>query len=461
MSHHRSTRILAIAIALLLFASRENLAQDVIATPGFEKDSNEPEKSYVIPALEIVGFDFALNRFSSRYVDRDEFDVSWSSIRRNLKSNWVVDNDEFATNQFLHPYQGAIYHTASRSAGLGYWTSAIYTFAGSALWEIAGETTRPSRNDQIASGIGGSFFGEPLFRMANLVLERDRGVPRLGRLIGAAAISPATGLNRLAFGERFDPIFPSHEPAFFTQWNFGSTVAEYRRQGASQRSSRKEIIADFSMSYRRPFDQFNFEFTATTSNIFENIMTRGLLAGRGYSAGERYRGVWGLYGTYDYMAPDLFRVSSTGLSVGTTGQWGLPGPFTFQGSALGGMGYGAGGTLEGTGDRDYHYGLTPQGLVAARLVFGKAVSLDLTGRGYHITQFVATNHRGWEKIGRADASVTVRLFGPHAITVKYLLTRRLAHYPDLGDRDQRRGALSVFYTLVGDTRLGTVDWTPR
>ena len=191
-------------------------------------------------------------------------------------------------------------------------------------------------------------------------------------------------------------------------------------------------------------------------------MTRGLLVGKDYSSGETYRGVWGLYGTYDYFAPEVFRVSNTGLSAGTTGQWGLPGPLTFQGSALAGMGYGAGGGNVGrVGDRDYHYGLTPQGLLAARLVFGKFVSLDVAGRGYYITRFASTNNRGSEKIGRADASVTVRLFGPHALTVKYLMTRRLAHYPDLGERDQRRGTLSVFYTLVGDPHLGAVDWRPQ
>src|SRR5437016_2042717 len=73
--------------------------------------------------------------------------------------------------QFMHPYQGAMYHGFARSAGLNYWESVGYTFAGSMLWELAGETTIPSRNDQIASGIGVSFLGEPLFRLAELVLR--------------------------------------------------------------------------------------------------------------------------------------------------------------------------------------------------------------------------------------------------------------------------------------------------
>ena len=77
--------------------------------------------------------------------------------------------------------------------------------AGSAAWEIAGENTRPSKNDQISSGIGGTFLGEALFRMSSLLLERSEA-PRLWRETAAALISPATGFNRLAFGDRFDKV---------------------------------------------------------------------------------------------------------------------------------------------------------------------------------------------------------------------------------------------------------------
>ncbi|MFL5333981.1 MAG: DUF3943 domain-containing protein, partial [Geminicoccaceae bacterium] len=81
----------------------------------------------------------------------------------------------------------------ARSAGLNYWESLVYTFAGSALWEIAGETTLPSRNDQIATGIGGTFLGEPLFRLASRVLERTDHGSGFWRELSAAVISPATG----------------------------------------------------------------------------------------------------------------------------------------------------------------------------------------------------------------------------------------------------------------------------
>ena len=130
------------------------------------------QKSYVIPALEILGFQFLLNRYDRYHYGCCEFNVNASSIRRNLSNGWVTDSDGFTVNQLGHPYGGSMYHGFARSAGLNYWESLAYTVVGSAAWEIAGETTPPSRNDQITTGFGGSFLGESLFRMANLVLEQ-------------------------------------------------------------------------------------------------------------------------------------------------------------------------------------------------------------------------------------------------------------------------------------------------
>ena len=126
------------------------------------------------------------------------------------KSKWVIDNDQFSVNQFMHPYRGSIYSGLPRSAGLNFWESFVYTAAGSTLWEIAGENTTPSINDQITTTFGGTFLGDPFFRMANLLLESDdEGKPGFWRELAAAIISPPTGFNRLVFGDRFDTVYPA------------------------------------------------------------------------------------------------------------------------------------------------------------------------------------------------------------------------------------------------------------
>ena len=272
-------------------------------------------KDLALPALEIVGFDILLNRFNRAFGSgRDDYAVSFDSIRRNLKSGWSTDRDPFSINQFAHPYQGSMYYGFARSAGFDYWQSAGYTFAGSAFWEIFGEQTRPSRNDQVASGIGGTFLGEALYRMSNLVLERGGGMSRPWREAAATAISPSTGFNRLVFADRYGGIFSSHDAPYFSRAQLGYVHSLREETGiTSTRFKPNEVQADFSIDYgspgakgyqyTRPFDYFNFEATASSANGIENVLTRGLLVGRAYEAGPDYRGVWGIYGSYDYISP--------------------------------------------------------------------------------------------------------------------------------------------------------------
>jgi hypothetical protein len=207
--------------------------------------------------------------------------------------------------------------------------------------------------------------------------------------------------------------------------------------------------------YTRPFDHFDFRFSASTANTFESIMSRGLLAGRRYGAGrDPYRGVWGLWGSYDYIAPQLYRVSSTALSLGTTAQWWPSNALTVQATALGGVGYAAGGTIRGLGERDYHYGAAPQALLELDLLFDKRWRLDLAARSYDITHVLSTEDRGSERILRLDAALTWRFAGPHGVTLKYAASERTANYPDLGRREQRVGTVSLLYTYLFDEKHG-------
>jgi hypothetical protein len=189
------------------------------------------------------------------------------------------------------------------------------------------------------------------------------------------------------------------------------------------------------------------------------VMTRGLLFGRDYEAGRNFRGVWGLFGSYDYIAPQLFRVSSTALSLGSVGQWWLSNAIALQSTALAGVGYTAAASVRSVAsDRDYHYGVAPQALVALRLIFGERASLDITGREYFVSRVAASARGGRENIARADIAFTARIYRQHAIAVKYLWNRREATYPDLSDQTQTRGTLGIYYTLLGHDRFGAVEW---
>lgn len=443
----------------------------MLAQPGaFADDASAPgpQQSYAIPAAEIVGFDLLLNAYDRRRYGGDAtYDTTLSSIGRNLRGGWTVDDDPYPTNQLLHPYQGSIYHGFARSAGLNYWQSAAYTFGGSLFWEIAGETTPPSKNDQVASGIAGSFLGEALFRMSNLVLEHGRGTPGGWRELAAAAISPATGFNRHAFGSRFDAVFDSRDAAYYGRLLLGSGGAIRNRQGPSAQPERSGLIADFALeyglpgkpgySYDRPFDYFEFRVAGSTGGGIESLETRGLLYGTDYSAGGALAGIWGLYGSYDYDAPQLFRVSSTALSLGTTAQLRLPWSLTLQGSALAGVGYAAAGTLNAPSTLDYHYGAAPQVLAALRLVLGNRAALDLSARKFFVGGVDSPDERGHDNIERADVTFTLRVHGRHGIALTYLWSQRKASLPGFPGLTQERGTLGIFYTLLAKDGFGVAD----
>lgn len=442
-------------------------------------------KSLWVPAFDIVLFDVLLNLYNREFSGVTDYDSDFDSLKDNLGGKWVYDSDRFDINQIGHPYQGSMYHGFARSAGQGFWTAMGITALGSAAWEVAGEITPPSVNDQITTSLGGSFLSEPLFRMASLLLESGQGRPGFWRELGAAALSPSTGFNRLAFGDRFDGVFRSHDPAVYTRIDVGANIASdvdssvNRRAGSDtepavpQSYRTGEGVADFTIAYglpgkpgytyERPFDYFHFQFTAVTSNALENVMTRGLLIGTDYAMGDAVRGIWGLYGTYDYIAPQIFRVSASGLGLGTTMQWWLTQKVALLGTVIAGAGYGSAGTARGGSDseRDYRSGVTAQGLVALRLNFGDRVSLDLTARDYRVTDVATDDDEGHEEIFRADASLTFRVYNLHGITLKYVYSQRDASYPEARSIDQDVGALSIGYAYLGQTRSGSVDWRPR
>ena len=450
-------RLILVAVALILAPACATTSQPIETSP-----SPPPKANYVVPAVEIVAFDAALHAFDRRYLNETgAFSVTAASIGRNLRAKWVVDDDLYEINQVGHPYQGSMYHGFARSAGLNYWAASAYTFAGSLMWEIAGETSTPSINDQIASGVAGSFLGEALFRTANLLIDKADNKPGFGRMLLVLFVSPPTAANRTLFGDRFDRVMPTRDPMYDARIQAGA--------------SRDETMVDLSLDYglpgtptydyRRPFDNFNVHAILSSRSGLESFMTRGLLAGQDYARGMAIRGVWGLYGGYDYLSPELFRVSTTALSVGTSVQSWLSEHVALQGAAAGGLGYAAAQTLpNSTSDREYHYGVAPQGVVSLRLVAADRVSLDLSAREYLVSNIGGLDGNGRDSITRADTSIGLRFYKRNAVTVRYLLTSR--NVTGSGDAAPQPGAayvlsrssLAVFYTLLGPQHFGAVDW---
>jgi hypothetical protein len=103
---------------------------------------------------------------ANRYIAKEAWaQIDADSIRDNFTGSWEWDHDEYFTNQFGHPYQGAFYHTAARSNGFGFYQAALFDMFGSLSWELVLETNKPSINDFICTTLGGMALGEMFHRL--------------------------------------------------------------------------------------------------------------------------------------------------------------------------------------------------------------------------------------------------------------------------------------------------------
>ena len=166
----------AIAILLLIICSTYSWAQHTSSldsiyanhSPNFTK--KHPWKA----AWQTFGINAGIWAFDRYALQEDFAKISFQTIRDNINTGFVWDNDQFSTNLFAHPYHGNLYYNTARSNGLNFWESAPYAFGGSLMWEVVAENEPPSMNDLIATTMGGIALGEFTYRMSSLVLDDSK-----------------------------------------------------------------------------------------------------------------------------------------------------------------------------------------------------------------------------------------------------------------------------------------------
>ena len=136
------------------------------------------------------------------------------------------------------------------------------------------------------------------------------------------------GFNRLAFGDRFKSIFPSHDPVYYSRLGLGASATTQNEPGTSTQLKRNEAQIDFSMdyglpgkpgyTYKRPFDYSQQRSLPPAQTVRKHPPGGGITEGSMDSAPTT--GLWGL------TAATTHRAQSSGigrrLSLGTTDQWG-------------------------------------------------------------------------------------------------------------------------------------------
>lgn len=166
---------------------------------------DDPERQKKHPwkaALEAFAINVGVQCFDQFVMNEEFAKISFHSIKHNIETGFVWDNDQFSTNLFAHPYHGGLYFNAARSHGMNFWESVPYSFCGSLMWETTCEIEPPAINDLMATTFGGIAIGEVTHRVSNLVFDdRLSGFPRLMREFLGTLICPIKGLNRILSGD--------------------------------------------------------------------------------------------------------------------------------------------------------------------------------------------------------------------------------------------------------------------
>ena len=264
-----------------------------------------------------IGEDLAINWIASgvnEYVRNANFNqISPRSWWSNLENGLNYDDNDFKTNQLIHPFNGTTYYNSGRANGFGYWESSAFAIGGAFFWECCGETHPMAFNDLVSTSLGGIAWGEAAYRLSSEILDNQaQGKGRFFKEVAGLLIDPIRGLNRALsgrWGEVHDNPVESLDwrPKDKTVlWMTGVRIAG---QGDSISNNTKtypymaldhEFGSVFDNDRRKPFDSFDMsaQFSAGDAHPLTEWMLRGDLYSKPLGDSGSY--VFALVQHFDY-----------------------------------------------------------------------------------------------------------------------------------------------------------------
>jgi hypothetical protein len=126
----RSLSLVLFVFCIALFPAFSDESENVIRLPFYNT-------ARVTAAGKALLSNFTLSS-AVRLQGAEFVNVTGETIQRNLQlSSWRWETgDRFHVNQIGHPYQGSTYFNSSRSNGLGFYPSILFSSFGSYTWEV-------------------------------------------------------------------------------------------------------------------------------------------------------------------------------------------------------------------------------------------------------------------------------------------------------------------------------------
>jgi hypothetical protein len=458
-----------LVVVACLWPGRTASAQAYKEPEPYQPSVTEPEdlpvkqKSYLVPAAEILLFNASLV-VGAKLAGMDWADTGPDVVSRNLSGGWAFDDDAYSTNQLAHPFTGSMAFSAARSTGHEFWVSGLYSIGGSAFWEIV-ENEVPSTNDMITTPIGGMFIGEAMHRFGRTLLYRGYGKPNWIRKTGAIVMDPVGAINRAAWGDAWAKTIP---PALNAHFGIGfqqpsrALGSDHGGDGQFHVEAFVEhgMLGDRAFQPRRPLDHFTLHAAVNSDGDgLEGLLyVHGMLLGSGIHGGERFHGMYGLFGAYDWNNNDFTRASALGVGPGATAEVPI-GELGYIGGTAAAylVPYGAaGGVNEEEGPmHDHHDG--PGMAQMVELQGGKRglFQLKLNTRAYEI-QGRLVGDKANELVISSTAGARFNINTHHAVGVETTYSYRRANYadPSMNEGADRTTDFRAFYAITTDEILG-------
>lgn len=281
----------------------------------------------IIPFAEIVFQDAFVWSWDRFVLDKNYARIGMSVWKRNFREGWKWDDNHFAVNFFGHPYQGSHYFSAARSAGYGFYEGFFFAAAGSYIWEMFCEQEYPAPNDLIATSVGGTIYGEMLYRLSTRLLAKpDAGI---FENIGAFVMNPVAFLQEKVNGA--SPTNPGYAPIELSVFaGLGKRFGNDYRYDADVEDRSSEDWNEPSVFYglnlvygrpdrriRKPFEYFTFDFNQEQSSdgMLMRLSAAGKLKNLNMRTGENWMDL-GTYLHFDTFYGDLVEMSALSIGFG-------------------------------------------------------------------------------------------------------------------------------------------------
>ena len=263
--------------------------------------------------------------------------VNPDSWWNNLKQGFAWDDNQFSTNMFAHPYQGATYFNVARANGFNYWESIPFALLGSLHWECCGETHRMSINDWATTTIGGAGIGEIFYRLTSAILDNEsEGSGRAWREAGVVAMNPGRGVTRLVTGRAFEDDTNPTDPLDHRGNRLSNVMSfGFRAVGKGDRfkfaNSKSHAFFELDFTFGTPFNMernepFDF-FTLAVQVNFREKKPLGRLQGRGnlrsweLSRSETSQRIFTIAHYFDYIDNNAYEFGGQSVGFAYLASW--------------------------------------------------------------------------------------------------------------------------------------------